>query len=56
VLIAPGALNRSMPPLEIEVRITVHAETGSYEAGVYYYHHRPWDMLDDDERLRRRGL
>ena len=56
VLIAPGALNRSMPPLEIEVRLTVHAASGSHEAGPYYYHHRPWDMLDDDERARRRGL
>jgi hypothetical protein len=56
VLIAPGALNRSMPPLEIEVRLTVHAASGSHEAGPYYYHHRPWDMLDDDERQRRRGL
>jgi hypothetical protein len=56
VLIAPGALNRSMPPLEIEVRLTVHAASGSHEAGPYYYHHRPWEMLDDDERERRRGL
>jgi hypothetical protein len=56
VLIAPGALNRSMPPLEIEVRLTVHAASGSHDAGPYYYHHRPWDLLDDDERERRRGL
>jgi hypothetical protein len=56
VLIAPGALNRSMPALEIEVRLTVHAPSGSHEAGPYYYHHRPWDLLDDDERQRRRGL
>lgn len=56
VLIAPGALNRSMPPLEIEVRLTVHAASGSHDVGPYYYHHRPWDMLDDDERQRRSGL
>ena len=56
VLIAPGALNRSMPPLDIEVRLTVHTASGSHEAGPYYYHHRPWDLLDDDERQRRRGL
>lgn len=56
VLIAPGALNRSMPPLEIEVRLTVHTASGSHEAGPYHYHHRPWDMLDDAERERRRGL
>lgn len=56
VLIAPGALNRSMPSLDIEVRLTVHAASGSHEAGPYYYHHRPWDTLDDDERQRRRGL
>jgi hypothetical protein len=56
VLIAPGALNRSMPPLEIEVRLTVHAASGSHDVGPYYYHHRPWDMLDDDERQRRGGL
>jgi hypothetical protein len=55
VLIAPGALNRSLPPLEIEVRLTVHAANGSHEAGPYYYHHRPWDMLDDAERQRRAG-
>lgn len=24
--------------------------------GPYYYHHRPWDMLDDAERQRRSGL
>ena len=56
VLVAPGALNRSMPPLEIEIRLTVHTESGSHEAGPYYYHHRPWDLLDDAERERRRGL
>jgi hypothetical protein len=56
VLIAPGALNRSMPPLEIEVHLTVHAASGSHEAGPYYYHHRPWDLLDDAERQRRSGL
>jgi hypothetical protein len=55
VLVAPGALNRSMPPLEIEVRLTAHTAGGSHEAGPYYYHHRPWDMLDDAERERRRG-
>jgi Putative zinc-finger len=56
VLIAPGALNRSMPSLDIEVSLTVHAASGSHESGPYYYHHRPWDTLDDDERQRRRGL
>jgi len=55
VLVAPGALNRSMPPLEIEVRLTVHDASGSHEAGPYHYHHRPWDMLDDAERARRAG-
>lgn len=55
VLVAPGAMNRSMPPLEIEVRLTVHDAGGSREVGPYYYHHRPWDMLDDAERARRAG-
>jgi hypothetical protein len=55
VLVAPGDLNRSFPPLEIEIRLTVHAVDGSYEAGPYHYHHRPWDLLDDDERRRRAG-
>jgi len=55
VLVAPGALNRSMPPLEIEVSLTVHGAAGSHELGPYYYHHRPWDMLDDAERARRAG-
>jgi len=55
VLVAPGAMGRSMPPVEIEVRLTVHAAGGSHEAGPYYYHHRPWDMLDDAERQRRAG-
>ena len=56
VLVAPGALNRSLPPLEIEVRLAVHTASGSHEAGPYYYHHRPWDMLDDAERKQRSGL
>jgi hypothetical protein len=55
VLIAPGALNRSFPPLEIDVRLTVHAASGSHEAGPYHYHHRPWALLDDEERQRRAG-
>lgn len=55
VLVAPGALNRSMPPLEIEVTLTVHGAGGSRELGRYYYHHRPWDMLDAAERARRAG-
>ena len=55
VLIAPGALNRSLPPLDIEVRLTVHAAAGDREAGPYHYHHRPWDLLDDAERTRRAG-
>ncbi len=55
VLIAPGALNRSLPPVEIEVRLTVHTASGSHEAGPYHYHHRPWDLLDDDERQLRAG-
>lgn len=55
VLVAPGALNRSLPPLDIEVRLTVNAPGGSHEAGPYHYHHRPWDMLDDAERQRRAG-
>ncbi|HEX4340645.1 MAG TPA: hypothetical protein VH062_32275 [Polyangiaceae bacterium] len=55
VLIAPGALNRSLPPVDIEIRITARSATGSHEAGPYYYHHRPWDLLDDDERQRRAG-
>jgi hypothetical protein len=55
VLIAPGALNRSLPPIDIEIRITAREASGSREAGPYYYHHRPWDLLDDDERQRRAG-
>lgn len=55
VLIAPGAMNRSFPPLEIEIRLTAHGAGGSHEAGPYYYHHRPWDLLDDAERQRRAG-
>lgn len=55
VLLAPGALNRSLPPLDIEVRLTVHDAGGSREAGPYHYHHRPWDMLDAVERQRRAG-
>jgi hypothetical protein len=55
VLVAPGAMNRSLPPLDIEVRLTVHAAGGSHEAGPYHYQHRPWDMLDDAERQRRAG-
>lgn len=55
VLVAPGAMNRSLPPIEIEVRLTVHGAAGSHEAGPYYYHHRPWDTLDDAERQRRAG-
>jgi hypothetical protein len=55
VLIAPGALNRSFPPLDIEVRLTAHTAAGSHEAGPYHYHHRPWDTLDDAERERRAG-
>lgn len=55
VLVAPGALNRSLPPLEIEVRVSVRGGAGSREASVYYYHHRPWDTLDDAERQRRAG-
>ena len=37
VLVAPGALNRSLPPLDIEVRLTVHAPGGSHEAGPYRF-------------------
>jgi hypothetical protein len=55
VLVAPGELNRSMPPLEIEVRLTVRGADGARQVGPYYYHHRPWDMLDDAERARRAG-
>jgi hypothetical protein len=55
VLVAPGALNRSLPPLEIEVRLTVHDADGAREVGPYHYHHRPWDMLDEAERARRAG-
>jgi hypothetical protein len=55
VLIAPGALNRSLPPLDIEVRVTVARADGSHELGRYFYHHRPWDMLDANERQRRTG-
>jgi len=55
VLAAPGAMNRSLPPLEIEVRLTVRGADGARELGPYYYHHRPWDMLDDAERARRAG-
>jgi hypothetical protein len=55
VIVAPGELNRSMPPLEIEVRLTVRDADGAREVGPYYYHHRPWDMLDDVERARRAG-
>jgi len=55
VLAAPGALNRSLPPLEIEVRLTVRDADGARELGPYYYHHRPWDMLDEGERARRAG-
>lgn len=55
VLLAPAALNRSFPPLEIEVRLTARDATGSHEAGTYHYHHRPWDLLDDAERQRRSG-
>lgn len=56
VLLAPAALNRSFPALEIEVRLTARAASGAHEAGPYQYHHRPWDLLDDDERQRRRGI
>jgi hypothetical protein len=56
VLVAPGALNRGMPLLEIEVRLSVREPSGAHEVGRYHYHHRPWDQLDDDERQRRRGL
>lgn len=55
VLVAPGALNRSLPPLDIEVSLTVHGADGAREVGLYYYHHRPWGMLDDAERARRAG-
>ena len=55
VLIAPAKLNQSFPPLEIEVRLTVASPGGSRQEGPYYYHHRPWDLLDDDERQRRAG-
>lgn len=55
MLVAPGELNRSMPPLEIEVRLTVRGADGAREVGPYYNHHRPWDMLDDAERARRAG-
>jgi hypothetical protein len=55
VLIAPAALNRSLPPIEIEIRLTVNTAAGTHEAGPYHYHHRPWDLLDDDERQRRAG-
>lgn len=53
VLIAPGALNRSLPPLDVEIRAVVPGQL--QEAGRYFYHHRPWGMLDDDERQRRAG-
>ncbi len=55
VLLAPADLNRSFPALEIEVLLTVHDASGPREAGPYFYHHRPWDLLDDDERARRAG-
>ena len=55
VLVAPGAMNRSLPALDIEVRLTVHGAGGSHEAGPYHCHHRPWDMLDAAERQRRAG-
>jgi hypothetical protein len=55
VLAAPGALNRSLPPLDIEVRLTVRGADGVRELGPYHYHHRPWDMLDDAERPHRAG-
>lgn len=55
VLIAPGAMNRGFPPLEIEFRLTAHGASGAHEAGPYHYHHRPWDTLDDAERRRRAG-
>jgi Putative zinc-finger len=55
VLIAPGRLNRSFPPLEIEVRLTVNTAAGPREEGPYHYHHRPWELLDEDERRRRAG-
>jgi hypothetical protein len=55
VLVAPGGLNRSFPPLEIEIRLTAHGDGGSRAAGPYYYHHRPWELLDDAERQRRAG-
>ncbi|HEY4184684.1 MAG TPA: hypothetical protein VGP07_06415 [Polyangia bacterium] len=55
VLIAPAALNRGFPALEIEVRLTVQAPEGARQPGPYHYHHRPWDLLDEDERRRRTG-
>ena len=55
VLIAPGQLNRSFPSLEIEVRLTARGPDGPRQEGPYYYHHRPWDLLDEDERRLRRG-
>ncbi len=55
VLIAPGDLNRSFPGLEIEVRLTTRTAGGSAEAGPYHYHHRPWDLLDDEQRRLRAG-
>jgi hypothetical protein len=55
VLLAPAVLNRSFPPLEIEVRLTARTATGAHEAGPYHYHHRPWDLIDDAERQRRSG-
>lgn len=55
VLIAPGAMNRSLPPLDIEIRITAHTASGSHEVGPYHYQHRPWDSLDGAERERRAG-
>jgi len=55
VLIAPAELNRSFPPLEIEVQLTAHAPGGPRQAGPYHYHHRPWALLDEGERGRRAG-
>jgi len=55
VLIAPARLNRSFPALEIEVRLTVQGPNGPRPEGPYHYHHRPWELLDEDERRRRAG-
>jgi hypothetical protein len=55
VLVAPADLNRTLPPVDIEIRLSVPGPTGPRPAAAYYYHHRPWALLDEDERRRRAG-